>query len=83
MERKDSPGRLEAVVGDHSLIRQKMRETGALLAGEMSGHLFFRDRYLGYDDAIYASLRLLEIVAAADGVVVVAGDVVGVSARTS
>jgi phosphomannomutase/phosphoglucomutase len=49
----------------HSLIRQKMRETGALLAGEMSGHLFFRDRYLGYDDAIYASLRLLEIISTA------------------
>jgi phosphomannomutase/phosphoglucomutase len=47
----------------HSLIKTKMREEGALLAGEMSGHLFFADRYLGYDDAIYASLRLLEILA--------------------
>ncbi len=45
----------------HSLIKTKMKETGALLAGEMSGHLFFADRYFGYDDAIYASLRLLEI----------------------
>jgi len=45
----------------HSLIKQKMKETGALLAGEMSGHLFFADRYFGYDDAIYASCRLLEI----------------------
>lgn len=45
----------------HSLIRQKMKETGALLAGEMSGHMFFADRYPGYDDAIYASCRLLEI----------------------
>ena len=45
----------------HSLIKTKMREEGALLAGEMSGHLFFADRYFGYDDAIYASLRLLEI----------------------
>jgi phosphomannomutase/phosphoglucomutase len=45
----------------HSLIKTKMREEGALLAGEMSGHLFFADRYYGYDDAIYASLRLLEI----------------------
>ena len=45
----------------HSLIKSKMRETGALLAGEMSGHIFFADRYLGYDDAIYASLRLVEI----------------------
>ncbi len=40
-----------------------MKEEGALLAGEMSGHLFFGDRYYGYDDAIYASLRLLEILA--------------------
>jgi phosphomannomutase/phosphoglucomutase len=45
----------------HSLIKAKMKEEGALLAGEMSGHLFFADRYFGYDDAIYASLRLLEI----------------------
>lgn len=45
----------------HSLIKTKMKETGAMLAGEMSGHLFFADRYYGYDDAIYASLRLLEI----------------------
>jgi phosphomannomutase/phosphoglucomutase len=47
----------------HSLIKAKMKEEGALLAGEMSGHLFFADRYMGYDDAIYASLRLLEILA--------------------
>lgn len=47
----------------HSLIKDKMKETGALLAGEMSGHLFFADRYFGYDDAIYASSRLLEILA--------------------
>ncbi|MDH5767955.1 MAG: phosphomannomutase, partial [Nitrospirota bacterium] len=45
----------------HSLIKNKMKETGAVLGGEMSGHIFFADRYLGYDDAIYASLRLLEI----------------------
>jgi phosphomannomutase/phosphoglucomutase len=38
-----------------------MKEVGALLAGEMSGHMFFADRYFGYDDAIYSSLRLLEI----------------------
>jgi phosphomannomutase/phosphoglucomutase len=48
----------------HSLIKTKMKEEHALLAGEMSGHLFFADRYFGYDDAIYASLRLLEILAA-------------------
>lgn len=45
----------------HSLIKSKMKETGALLAGEMSGHMFFADRYFGYDDAIYASCRLAEI----------------------
>jgi phosphomannomutase/phosphoglucomutase len=45
----------------HSLIKNKMKETKALLAGEMSGHMFFADRYYGYDDAIYASCRLLEI----------------------
>lgn len=45
----------------HSLIKKKMREEKALLAGEMSGHLFFADRYFGYDDAIYASLRLVEL----------------------
>jgi phosphomannomutase/phosphoglucomutase len=47
----------------HSLLKAKMRETGALLAGEMSGHIFFRERYFGYDDAIYAGARLLEILA--------------------
>ena len=45
----------------HSLIKDKMKESKALLAGEMSGHMFFADRYFGYDDAIYASCRLLEI----------------------
>jgi len=47
----------------HSLIKAKMKETHAELAGEMSGHMFFADRYYGYDDAIYAALRLMEIVA--------------------
>ncbi|MGE5894605.1 MAG: phosphomannomutase, partial [bacterium] len=45
----------------HSLIKKKMKEEGAVLAGEMSGHIFFADRYFGFDDAIYASVRLLEI----------------------
>ncbi|HEC31574.1 MAG TPA: phosphomannomutase/phosphoglucomutase, partial [Deltaproteobacteria bacterium] len=45
----------------HSLIKAKMKEVNAELAGEMSGHMFFKDRYFGYDDAIYASCRLLEI----------------------
>ena len=47
----------------HSIIKKKMKETAAELAGEMSGHIFFSDRYLGYDDATYAALRLAEIVA--------------------
>jgi len=45
----------------HSLIKAKMKETHASLAGEMSGHLFFADRYFGYDDAIYAACRVVEI----------------------
>jgi phosphomannomutase/phosphoglucomutase len=51
----------------HSPIKAKMRETHAALGGEMSGHIFFADRYFGYDDAIYAGARLLEIVAAGRG----------------
>jgi phosphomannomutase/phosphoglucomutase len=47
----------------HSLIKKKMSDENALLAGEMSGHIFFADRYFGYDDGIYASLRLAEIMA--------------------
>ena len=45
----------------HSLIKAKMKDEGAAAAGEMSGHMFFADRYYGYDDAIYAACRLLEI----------------------
>ena len=45
----------------HSLIKAKMKETGAALAGEMSGHIFFGDRYFGYDDAIYAACRVVEL----------------------
>jgi len=47
----------------HSLIKNKMRETGALLAGEMSGHICFADNYYGFDDAIFAACRMLQIVA--------------------
>jgi phosphomannomutase / phosphoglucomutase len=50
----------------HSLIKKKMKEESALLAGEMSGHMFFADRYFGFDDATYAALRMIEIVAEAD-----------------
>lgn len=50
----------------HSLIKAKMKETNAAMAGEMSGHLFFADRYFGYDDGIYAGARLLEILSDTD-----------------
>lgn len=48
------------------MIKQKMKETGALLGGEMSGHIFFADKFFGFDDAIYSSLRLLEIMGKGD-----------------
>ncbi|TDJ67303.1 MAG: phosphomannomutase/phosphoglucomutase [Proteobacteria bacterium] len=51
----------------HSLIKRKMQETGALLGGEMSGHIFFKERWYGFDDALYAAARLLEILVNADG----------------
>ena len=47
----------------HGYIKSKMKETGAILAGEMSGHIFFKDRYYGFDDAVYAGCRIIEIVA--------------------
>ena len=47
----------------HSLIKRKMKESGALLAGEMSGHTFFKERWYGFDDALYSGARLLEILA--------------------
>jgi phosphomannomutase/phosphoglucomutase len=46
----------------HSNLKVKMKETGADLAAEVSGHIFFKERYFGYDDAIYATLRMLELV---------------------
>lgn len=51
----------------HSLIKAKMKETGALLAGEMSGHIFFKERWYGFDDACYAAARLLEYLAKSPG----------------
>lgn len=48
----------------HSLIKAKMQQSGALLAGEMSGHIFFKERWYGFDDGLYSGARLLEIVAA-------------------
>jgi phosphomannomutase/phosphoglucomutase len=51
----------------HSLIKAKMKEEGALLAGEMSGHMFFADNYYGFDDALFAGARLLEFVSKSKG----------------
>jgi phosphomannomutase/phosphoglucomutase len=50
----------------HSLIKAKMKETNAALAGEMSGHIFFADRFYGFDDATYAGARVLEILSNTD-----------------
>jgi len=50
----------------HSLLKKRMKEINSPFAGEMSGHLFFADRYFGYDDAIYASVRLAELLAKTD-----------------
>lgn len=50
----------------HSFIKKKLKETGALLAGEMSGHVFFKERWYGFDDGIYTAARLLEILAQKD-----------------
>jgi phosphomannomutase / phosphoglucomutase len=50
----------------HSLVKAKMRETGAPLGGEMSGHIFFKDRWYGFDDGLYAGARLLELLARLD-----------------
>lgn len=50
----------------HSIIKSRMKETGAVLAGEMSGHIFFADRFYGFDDAAYAGARLLEILSNTD-----------------
>ncbi|HET7784942.1 MAG TPA: phosphomannomutase/phosphoglucomutase [Myxococcales bacterium] len=56
-------GRAIMLKAGHSLIKSKMKEEHALLAGEMSGHIFFRHRYYGFDDGIYSAARLLELVA--------------------
>ncbi len=50
----------------HSFIKQKMKEINAILAGEMSGHTFFNDKWYGFDDGIYAGARLLEILSQFD-----------------
>jgi phosphomannomutase/phosphoglucomutase len=59
---RDHGGRPTLWKTGHSLIKQKMKESGAPLAGEMSGHIFFKERWYGFDDALYCGARLLEIV---------------------
>ena len=59
-------GEVEMWKVGHSLIKARMKETGAQLAGEMSGHMFFAHRWLGFDDAIYAGARLLELLSVGD-----------------
>ncbi|HEY7742709.1 MAG TPA: phosphomannomutase/phosphoglucomutase, partial [Burkholderiales bacterium] len=58
---RDHGGRPVMWKTGHSFIKQKLQETGAPLAGEMSGHVFFKERWYGFDDALYAGARLLEI----------------------
>jgi phosphomannomutase len=58
-------GRPVMAVTGHSLIKAKLAETGAPLAGEMSGHIFFADGYYGFDDAVYVAVRLLDILSRA------------------
>lgn len=57
----DNGGKATMWKTGHSLIKSKLRESGALLAGEMSGHIFFKERWYGFDDALYSAARLLEI----------------------
>lgn len=59
---RDHGGRPKLYKTGHSLIKLKMKETGAPIAGEMSGHIFFKERWYGFDDALYCGARLLEIV---------------------
>lgn len=59
-------GEVEMWKVGHSLIKARMKETGALLAGEMSGHMFFAHRWYGFDDAVYAGARLLELLSRSD-----------------
>jgi phosphomannomutase/phosphoglucomutase len=58
---RDAGGKPTMWKTGHSFIKKKLKETGALLAGEMSGHIFFKERWYGFDDALYAAARLLEL----------------------
>jgi phosphomannomutase/phosphoglucomutase len=63
---REAGGEVEMWKVGHSLIKARMKETGAMLAGEMSGHIFFAHRWLGFDDGIYAGARLLELLSKSD-----------------
>jgi phosphomannomutase / phosphoglucomutase len=65
-EIENSGGKAIMSKAGHSIIKAKMRETGAILGGEMSGHIFFADRFYGFDDACYAGARVLEILSKTD-----------------
>ena len=62
----DAGGKATMWMTGHSLVKAKLKESGAPLAGEMSGHIFFKERWLGFDDALYTGARLLEILAKDD-----------------
>ena len=62
----EAGGKAEMWKTGHSFIKSRMKETGALLGGEMSGHIFFKERWFGFDDALYSAARLLEILSADD-----------------
>jgi len=66
----------------HSLIKAKMAETKAPLAGEMSGHIFFADKYYGYDDALYGGVRLIDLVAASGKSLAVLRDTLPIKVNT-
>jgi phosphomannomutase/phosphoglucomutase len=65
---RDRGGRPTLFKTGHSLIKKKLQETGAPLAGEMSGHIFFKERWYGFDDALYVGARLLEILSRSDDI---------------
>ena len=63
----DAGGVPEMCATGHSLVKKKMRETGALLAGEMSGHVFYKDGWYGFDDALYTAARIMDLLARSTG----------------
>ena len=65
-EIKKAGGQSEMWKTGHSFIKARIKETGALLGGEMSGHIFFKERWYGFDDALYAGARMLEILSQED-----------------